>query len=48
MRLSDPQLLTCVHQQGAKLPVDKRPSSPAPPVYLEEFESFFNNEGMHH
>ena len=31
--------------QGAKLPVDRRPSSPAPPVYQEEFESFFNCEG---
>jgi len=31
--------------QGAKLPVDRRPSSPAPPVYQEEFETFFNCEG---
>lgn len=32
--------------QGAKLPVDRRPSSPAPPVYQEEYESFFDREGM--
>lgn len=37
----------CMCAQGAKLPMDRRPSSPAPPVYQEEFESFFNNEGTH-
>ena len=45
--LSESQVPTFMCQQGAKLPLDRRPSSPAPPVYLEEFESFFNNEGMH-
>ncbi|KAL3149387.1 hypothetical protein ABBQ32_002188 [Trebouxia sp. C0010 RCD-2024] len=34
-----------IDKSGAKLPMDRRPSSPAPPVYQEEFESFFNNEG---
>ena len=34
--------------QGAKLPVNRRPSSPAPPVYQEEYESFFNCQGIQH
>ncbi|DBB08963.1 TPA: hypothetical protein ACH3X3_007597 [Trebouxia sp. C0006] len=34
-----------IDKSGAKLPVDRRPSSPAPPVYQEEFDSFFNCEG---
>lgn len=32
--------------QGAKLPTQRRPGSAAPPVYQEEFASFFDSQGL--